>query len=186
MGPEQMEAGSDKEGLEQIGTWGNKYLGQMCIWGNGYLGKIYIWGKWALVQIGTKANGHSGKRGTPSARCPFSPNVCKWALGKMDTWGKWTFGGKGHPKCPKEVPQVPYAHFPQMFTSGHWGKWALGENVHLGERGTPRALKGYPKCPMPISLKYLQMGTGANGHWGKCTFGGKWYPKCPMPIYPKC
>ena len=115
-----MEAGSHKGGLEQIGTWGNEYLGQMGIWGNIYIfGGIGHRGKWALVQIGTKANGHLGKRGTPSALCLFPPNVCKWALGQMGTWGKCAFGRKVYSKCPKEVPQVPYAHFPQMFTSGH-------------------------------------------------------------------
>ena len=47
MGPEQMEAGPDNGGLEQISTWGNEYLGQMGIWGNGYLG-----------ELGTGVNGH--------------------------------------------------------------------------------------------------------------------------------
>ena len=61
--------------------------------------------------------------------------------------GKWTFGEKGYPKCPNGLPQVPGVHFPQMFTNGHWGKWALRANVHLGERDNPRALKRYPQVP---------------------------------------
>ena len=117
MGPEQMEAGSDNGGLEQIGTWENEYLGiwvcgEMGIWGKYIFGGIGHRGKWALVQIGPKANGHLGKRGTPSARCSF----------------------------------------PQMFTNGHWGKWALGANGHLGKRGTPSAL--CPSVPVLICLKF--------------------------------
>ena len=123
MGPEQMEAGSDNGGLEQIGTWGNEYLGQMGICGNGYLGKIYIWGNWAPGEMGAGANRHLGK---------------------------WTFGEKGYPKCSNGVPQVPGVHFPQMFTNGHWGKWALGANGHLGKRSTPSAL-----CPFsPNACKW--------------------------------
>ena len=117
MGPEQMEAGSDNGGLEQIGTWENEYLGiwvcgEMGIWGKYIFGGIGHRGKWALVQIGPKANGHLGKRGTLSARCSFSPNVYKWALGQMGTWGKWTFGKKGYPKCPMSI--CPGAHLPQI------------------------------------------------------------------------
>ena len=112
----------------------NEYLRQMDIWGNGYLGKIYIRGnrhrgKWVLVQIGTKVNGHLGKRsipnalkGYPSALCSFSPNVCKWALGQMGFWGKLTFGGK-------EYPQVLYAHLPQIYANGRFGQidiWGKG------------------------------------------------------------
>ena len=117
MGPEQMEAGSDNGGLEQIGTWENEYLGiwvcgEMGIWGKYIFGGIGHRGKWALVQIG------------------------KW---QMDIWGKG-------------VPQVPGVHFPQMFTNGHWGKWALGANGHLGKRGTPSAL--CPSVPVLICLKF--------------------------------
>ena len=145
------------------------------------------------MQIGTKANGHLGKRGIPSALCSFPPKVCKWALRQMGTWGKCTFGGKVQPKYPKEVPQVSYAHFSQMFTSGHRGKWALGVNAHLEKRGIP-----CPKEVPQVPYAHLpQMFT--NGHWGKWALGEnvhlgqrgtpralKGYPKCPMPIYPKC
>ena len=95
-----------------MGAWSklafgdNEYLGQMDIWGNGYLGKIYIRGirhreKWALVQIGTKANGHLGKSGIPNALkryskypLPIFPKCLQMGaganghLGKMDIWGK--------------------------------------------------------------------------------------------------
>ena len=73
---------------------------------------------------------------------------------------------------------MPHAHFLQMFTNGHWGKWALGKNIHLGERGSSSGLKGYPKCPGTISPKCSQMGPGANGHLGKMDIWGKEYPKC--------
>ena len=68
---------------------------------------------------------------------------------------------------------MPYAHFPQMFTNGHWGKWVLGANKHLGEKITPSALKRYPKCPGPISPKCSPMGTEANGHLGQMDIWGK-------------
>ena len=67
-----------------------------------------------------------------------------------------TLGGKGYPKCPKGLSQVPWAHYPKMFTNGHWEKWIFGE-------------KGYLKCPkgvpqVPCAL-FPQMFT--NGRWGK-------------------
>ena len=93
--------------------------------------------------------------------------------------GKWTFGKKGYPKCPKGVLQVPSAHFPQMFTNGRWGEWALRENGHLGEKGTPSVLKGYPKCPLPIFRKCMQMGSEANGHLGQIDIWGKKVPQVP-------
>ena len=178
-----MEAGSDNGGLEQIGTWGNEYLGQMGIWGKYIVGGIGHRGKWALMQIGTKANEHLGKRGTPSAltgnpKCPVSifPKCLQMGsganghLGQMDIWGK-------------EAPQVPYVHFPKMYANEYMGKWALGVNAHLGEKDTPSALKRFPKCPMPIFLKCLQMGTGANGHLGQMYIWGKGVPPsalCPF------
>ena len=79
------------------------------------------WGKWRFGGIGTPS---ILKGYTPSALCPFPPNVCKWALGQMKTWGKWTFGGKRYLKCPEPIFSNVY-------------KWALGANGHLGERGTP-------------------------------------------------
>ena len=84
----------------------------------------------------------------------------------MGTRGKWAFGGKEYPKCPKGVSEAPWAHYPKMFTNGQQGKWELGANGHLGERGTPSALKGHPKCLMPISPKCLQMSIGVNEHLG--------------------
>ena len=130
-----------------MGAWSklalgkNQYLGQMGIWGNGYLGKIHIWGNWAPGKMSTGANRYQGK---------------------------WRFGEKGYPKCP----------FPRMFKNGHWGKWTLGANGLFGKRSrpTPSALcpfplnvckwalghlgtwgKGvaYPKCPIPISPKWI-------------------------------
>ena len=44
---------------------------------------------------------------------------------------------------------MPFAYFPQMFTNGHWGKWTFEK-------------KGHPKCPVPISPKFFQMGSGEN------------------------
>ena len=133
------------------------------------MGKIYIWGighrgKWALVLIGTNTNGHLGERDTPSAltgypKCPVSifPKCLQMGTRANGHLGQINILGKG-------VSQVPYAHFPRIYANGHWGKWALEVNAHLGERDTPSALKRFPKCPMPIFLKCLQVGTGANGH----------------------
>ena len=76
------------------------------------------------------------------------------------------------------------------------GKWVLDENIYLGElgtrkmgtganglqgkwtfgeRGTLSALKFL--CPFP--LKCLQIGSGANGHWGKMDIWGKRVPQVP-------
>ena len=95
-------------------------------------------------------------------RCPFPPNVCKYAVGQMGTWKKWTFGGKEYPKCFKGVSQVPYVHYPELFKNGHWSKWALGANGHLG--------KEYPKCPVPIP-QFFQIGIwGPSAHLPLCPF----------------
>ena len=84
--------------------------------------------------------------------------------------------GKGHLKSSKKVPQVRYVHFPQMFTSGHWGKWALWVNAHLGERGTP-CPKGVPPSALcPFTSNVYKWALGKMGTWGKCTFGRKGYP----------
>ena len=221
-----------------MGIWGNRYLGKIYIWGNWTpremsTGANRHQGKWTfgekgypkcLVSIfpkcllmGIGANGHLGqmdiwgKRGTPSALCPFPPNVCKWTLGQMGTWGKCIFGGKRHPKCPEEVPQVSYAHVPQMFTSEQWGKWALGVNAHLGEGGTP-CPKRLPQVPyghfpqMYVNKHWGKWAPGVNAHLGErgtpsalCPFTpnvykwalgqmdiwGKGHPKCPVPISSK-
>ena len=59
-----------------------------------------------------------------------------------------------------------------MFTNGYWGKWALEANVHLGERGTPRAL-----CPfIPNVYKWAL---------GQMNIWEKRHSKCPVPISPK-
>ena len=69
-----------------------------------------------------------------------------------------------------------------MLTNGNWvGKWALRANVRLEERCTSSALKGYPKCPMPISYKCLQMGTGLNGDLRQMYIWGKGVPLGPFP-----
>ena len=82
-----------------------------------------------------------------------------------------------------------------MCVNGYWGKWALGVNAHLGERGTPSALclfipnvykwalgqmdiwgKGHPKCPVPISPKFCKwavekIGFGdPSAHLPQCPF----------------
>ena len=67
-------------------------------------------------------------------------------------------GTKANGHLGKGVTQVPYAHFPQMLTNGHWGKWTF--------RG-----KEYPKCPVPISPNFSKgewrkWELGANGHLG--------------------
>ena len=168
-----MEAGSDKGGLEQIGTWGNEYLGLMDIWGNECLGKIYIWGNWAPVEMGTGANKHQGTDANMTygekeyPKCPVSifPKCLRMGTGanghlkQMDIWGKGT-------------TQVPYVHFPQMYANGHWGKWALGVNANLGERGTPSAL-----CP--FIPNFYKWALGQMDAWGKG------HPKYPVPISPK-
>ena len=116
--------------------------------------------KWAVGQMGTRTNEHLGEKGTPRALGSFPQNVYKWAPRQMGTWEKMYF------KCPNRVPQVPYAHFPQMLTNGQWSKWTLRANGHLEKKGTPSSLKEYPKCPGPISPKCSQMGNEANGHLG--------------------
>ena len=81
--------------------------------------------------------------------------------------GKCTFGGKRYPKCP-------WAHFPEIFTNEHRGKWALGENGHLDKR--------YPKClniPVPISSQMFANGRGANGHLRKTDIWGEGVPQVP-------
>ena len=107
--------------------------------------------------MGTGANRHQdkwtfGEKGIPnalkrypSALCPFSPNIYKWALGQMGTetnghLGQMDIWGKG-------VPQVTYRGTPSALCPflknvckqalgqmGIWGKRTFGE-------------KGYPKCP---------------------------------------
>ena len=52
-------------------------------------------------------------------------------------------------------------------------KWALGANGHLGNEN--------PKCPVPISLKNFQMGSGENGHLGQPKYP---FPSNSMPICP--
>ena len=135
--------------LGQTGTWKNEYLGKWILEENIYLRELGTW------EMGTGANGLHGKwtfgeRGTLSSLiflCPF-PLKCL----QMGTRDKWTFGRKGYPKCPKGVSQVPWAHYPKMFTNGRWGKWRLGGN------GYPSALKGYiPSalifwCPFPPNV----------------------------------
>ena len=71
--------------LGQIGTWKNEYLGKWILEKN-----IHIWGnralgKWALVQMGSKANGHLGKGYSkcPNIPVPISPQM--FANGQ---WGK--------------------------------------------------------------------------------------------------
>ena len=135
-----------------------------------------IRGKYIFGGVGHRGNGHWCKwtfreRGTLSALiflCPFPLKCLQMGSGanghleKMDIWGK------GYPiKCPKEAYLMPWAHYPKMFTNGHQGKWALGVNGHLGERGPPSALKGHSKCPAPITPKCSPMGTEANGHLGQ-------------------
>ena len=140
--------------LGQIGTWKNEYLGKWLLEENIYLGELDTW------EMGSGANEFQGKwtfgeRVPPSALmllCPFPSNVCKWAVGQMGSeanghWGKMNIWGKGYPKCPKGVSQVPWDHYPKMFTNGHQGKWALGANGHLGERRTPSAL-----CPFSLNV----------------------------------
>ena len=213
--------------LGKIGIWEKRIIEEMGIRGNYIFRGIGHRNKWALVQMGTKANVHLGKgQGTLSSQIsvPISPQMFvngqrgKWALAKNGHSGergavsalkrypkcpepispkcsqigtkanmllrKWTFGGKRYPKCPKGVPQVPYVHFPQMFTNVHWGKWVLGANVHLRETSTPCALKRYPKCPGSISPKSSQMGTGANGHRGKWALGENGHLKKMVPQVP--
>ena len=105
--------------LGQIGTWKNEYLGKWVLeekifWGELGTGANELQGKWTF-----------GERGTLSALiflCPFPLKCLKWAVGQMGTRGKWTFGGKRYPKCPKGVFQVPWAHYPKMFTNGHLGQ----------------------------------------------------------------
>ena len=87
----------------------------------------------------------------------------------MNIWGK------GYPKCPN----IPVPISPQMFANGQWGKWALRKNRHLGEKGTPSALKRYPECPGPITPKCSQMGTKANGHLGPMEIWGKGVSQVP-------
>ena len=145
------------------------------------------------LQMGTRGKCTFGGKGyptcpegiPPSALCPFTLNVYKWALEQMGTWVKCTFGERGTSRALKGYPQVPYAHFPQMYVNGHWGKWALGVNAHLGERGTPSALcpfisnvghwghlgKRAPQVSCTHFPQFFQMGSGENGPWG---------PKCPF------
>ena len=102
--------------------------------------------------MGTGANGLSKQMGSEVIG----------DLGQMDVLGK------GYPKCPKGVHQVPGAHFPKVSANGHLEKLTCGG-------------KGYPKCPVHISPKFLQMYTWGNGHLGeKITASAiKEYSKCP-------
>ena len=56
-----------------------------------------------------------------------------------------------------------------------------GANVHLVERGTLSALKGYIPSALiflcQFSLKFLQMGCGANGHLEKMDIWREGVPK---------
>ena len=77
-----------------------------------------------------------------------------------------------------------------MFANGRWGKWRLGANGHLGERGTPSSLKRYSKCPwVHLSEIFTNGHRKANGHVrGKNEHLDKGYPKCPnipVPISPQ-
>ena len=81
----------------------------------------------------------------------------------------------------------------KIYIWGNWapGKWALVQigtkaNGHLGKRGTPNALKRYPKCPVFIFPKCLQMGTGANGHLGQMDIWGKGVPQVPYVHLSRC
>ena len=130
---------------------------------------------------------------------PISPKCMQMSTGTNGHLGQIGSRGKG-------VPQVPYAHFPQIITNGHWGKWALKANGHLGERSTQSALclfspnvyqwalgqmstlekwtfrrKRYPMCPVPISPKCMQMARGANAHFGErgTPSALKRYPQVP-------
>ena len=98
----------------------------------------------------------------------------------METWGKWTFGGKGYPKCPKRVFQVPLSPFLQNFY-----KWAPRP---IDTWGNGHLDKGYPKCPNipgPISPQMF-----ANGQWGKWALGKNGHLEerstpsalCPLPL----
>ena len=90
--------------------------------------------------------------------------------------GKWTFEEKGNPKCPN----TPVPISSQVFLNGQRVKWALEKMNIWG--------KEYSKCPMPVSLKCLQMGTRAYGHLGPIDFWEKGVGnlKCLVSISPKC
>ena len=116
-------------------------------------GNGYIRGKYIFGGIGHLGVGH----------------WCEWAPKQMDIWEK------GY----SQYPNIPVPISPQMFANGQWGKWALEKNGHLRERGTLSALKGYLKCPGPITPKCSQMGTKANGHLEKMNIWGKEVPQVP-------
>ena len=106
----------------------------------------------------------------------------------METWGKWTFGGKGYPKCPKKVyskcPNIPVPISLNCLQMGSGTNGQL-EKMDIWRKGV------YPKCPKGVSqvpyAHYLSM--FKNEPWGKWALGanghlGKECPKCPVPIPP--
>ena len=148
----------------QMGIGVCRHLGQMNIWRKGCpkcpkgISKV----PWA----------HFPETVVVTRRITICSQMCTGANGHL---GKMNICGKGYPKCPNTPAPISF----QMLANEQQGKWALGENGHLEEGNTSTFLKEYPKCPMPITPKCVQMGTGANGHLGKE------YPNCLVSISPK-
>ena len=93
---------------------------QMGSGANGHLRKMDIWGK-GVPQV--------PYRGISSALSLLTQNVHKRVPRQMGIWGKWTFGGKGYPKClvpfsPKclQMGTEVNRHLGQMYI---WGKGVL-------------------------------------------------------------
>ena len=83
-------------------------------------------GKWAL--------GRLGQRGTLGALAGYHKCCVLIKSPKFfenGQWGKWAFEGRGYPKWPKRVHQIPCAHSPKIFANGQREKLALGV---LGKR----------------------------------------------------
>ena len=122
-------------------------------------------GRWDKWKRGANGYPSALKGYLPSAlifRCPFPPNVCKWAVGQMGTWKKWTFGGKKCPKCLKRVSQVPYAHTPKCSKMGTGANGLLGQ-MDIRGRSTPSIL--YP------SPSFFKWAFGAScAHLPQCPF----------------
>ena len=118
-----------------------------------------------FLQMGTRANGHFGEWSIPSALKEFLKGLMPIFLkifangheANMGTWGKWSFGRKGYPKC--SVPILPT-----------FFKWAWGKMDFWG-RGYPKCPKEVPQGPHAHFSQIFANGHGANGHLDKWSFG---------------
>ena len=107
------------------------------------------------LQMGTGANAHLGERGTPSALCLFSPNVCKSALGKCALGENGHLGERSTPRALKGTPKCPMP----ICSDAHLQTFWKMDTGHLGYSFRSLGV-AYPFPQMPI------------------------FPKCPFVLVP--